>query len=123
MYTLVILYTLVYPVYPCLVVVSQSGNHRKSFTPELVQSFAAKPVVVGSQSYNHRKRFLYILFNHVYPSHTVYPVYPYLVYTKTVDTQPRPQGFSLKKFSPLPLPAFLLRPRTYRKGYITPFPS
>ncbi|CAH3118550.1 unnamed protein product, partial [Porites lobata] len=25
----------------------QSGNHRKSFTPELVQSFAAKPVVVS----------------------------------------------------------------------------
>ncbi|CAH3179630.1 unnamed protein product, partial [Porites lobata] len=58
----------------------QSGNHRKSVTPELVQSFAAKasisqaitvkvshqnwckvsqqkPVIVGSQSGNHRKRF------------------------------------------------------------------
>ena len=68
-----------------IVVGSQSGNHRKSFTPELVQSFEAKassrscmvsqaitvkvshqnwckvsqqkPVVVSSQSGNHRKSF------------------------------------------------------------------
>ena len=117
MYTLVILYTLVYPVYPCLVVLVSQAITVKVSHQNWCKVSQQKPVVVGSQSYNHRKRFLYILFNHVYPSHTVYPVYPYLVYTKTVDTQPRPQGFSLKKFSPLPLPAFLLRPRTYRKGY------
>ena len=40
-----------------MVVCSQSGNHRKSLTSELVQSFAAKANVVCCQSRNHRKRF------------------------------------------------------------------
>ena len=39
-----------------VVVGSQSGNHRKSFTPELVQR-QQKPVVVRGQSGNHRKSF------------------------------------------------------------------